>query len=44
MSSCGLSSGFVEVGAEVCTDIDCAGNTGEGQQLKNTSLNYSVLF
>lgn len=24
------NSGFVEVGAEICIDIDCAGNTGGG--------------
>lgn len=25
-----LNSGFVEVGAEICIDIHCAGNTGGG--------------
>jgi len=26
----GLNSGFIEAGAEICTDIDCAGNAGGG--------------
>lgn len=42
----GLNSA-VEGGAEYSIDIDCVRNTqyrGEGQQLKNTLLNYCVHF